>query len=502
MSSPVILGLVKTAAPEIVKLLESLDPAQILAIINAILDVTQSPTEIYWTFKEYAGKITKTFVYPKGITAKEADEAVENLDKLVQNIFPLLKDLGVLDAEDLPTVVNGLLFTNANLTKLTTTVYGGIYSAAKKADVTALLKSLGLDFSPKGVANILMDSSYGKTYSSAAKTLKKAKSWSKVKKLNWGFKDGSSKAQTGFVNALAALLRPVNDILSVFLAEGKGLDINLDAKSKAELLKMVKNINVKKSEIGGIKDTDPYGCKIYLEIKNGVLILTVDSKASDKNSTFKLDINGVAATLIEMDSDAEAGFGTNGYENAVIPLLEAFLCDDVVTYDEYISDYEDAKDNLIIDVLNPIVGLVNKVLEAPGSTLTAILPNLAYFIDSNGFRNSLFVCDMNTRRPYITCQTLVNRNLCLIGGKNFTAFVDKTSSDCDCHIIQHFFESFTHGLINALYNRNNQVGIEITVVKVDTRLCKSLFNSVCGCITNEWSWANLIIKPIFDDGSL
>lgn len=389
LSSPVILGLVKTAAPEIVKLLESLDPAQILAIINAILDVTQSPTEIYWTFKEYAGKITRTFVYPKGITAKEADEAVENLDKLVQNIFPLLKELGVLDAEDLPTVVNGLLFTNANLTKLTTTVYGGIYSAAKKADVTALLKSLGLDFSPKGVANILMDSSYGRTYSSAAKRLKKAKSWSKVKKLNWGFKDGSSKAQTGFVNALAALLRPVNDVLSVFLAEGKGLDINLDAKSKAELLKMVKNINVKKSEIGGIKDKDPYGCKIYLEIKNGVLVLTVDSKASDKNSTFKLDINGVAATALDVLADTSVGLGTNGYENAVIPLLEAFLCDDVVTYDEYISDYEDAKDNLIIDVLNPIVGLVNKVLEAPGSTLTAILPNLAYFIDSNGLAQAV-----------------------------------------------------------------------------------------------------------------
>lgn len=389
LSSPVILGLVKNAAPEIVKLLESLDPAQILAIINAILDVTQSPTEIYWTFKEYAGKITKTFVYPKGITAKEADEAVENLDKLVQNVFPLLKELGVLDAEDLPTLVNGLLFTNENLTKLTTTVYGGIYSAAKKADVTALLKALGLDFSPKGVANILMDSSYGKTYSSAAHSLKKAKSWKKVKKLNWGFKDGSSKAQTGFVNALAALLRPVNDVLSVFLAEGKGLDINLDAKSKAELLKMVKNINVKKSEIGGIKDKDPYGCKLYLEIKNGVLILTVDSNASDKNSTFKLDINGVAATALDVLADTSVGLGTNGYENAVIPLLEAFLCDDVVTYDEYISDYEDAKDNLIIDVLNPIVGLVNKVLEAPGSTLTAILPNLAYFIDSNGLAQAV-----------------------------------------------------------------------------------------------------------------
>ena len=389
LSSPVILGLVKDAAPEIVKLLESLDPGQVLALISAILDITQSPTEVYWTFKEYAGKLTNTFVFPKGITASEANEAVDNLDKLVQNVFPLLKDLGVLDVEDLPTLVNGLLFTNENLTKLTTAVYGGIYDAAKKAKITNLLKSLGLDFSPKGVASILMDESYGKTFSSAAHSLKKAKSWKNVKTLNWGFKNGSSKAQTGFVNALAALLRPVNGVLSIFLAEGKGLEVDLDDSSKAEIIKMVKTINVKKSEIGGIKDKDPYGCKLYLEIKNGVLIITVDSNASDKNSTLKLDINGVAATLVEMASDAEFGFGTNGYENAIIPLLEAFLCEDVPTYEEYLADYEESKDNLLIDVLNPIVDLVNRVLEAPANTLTAILPNLAYFIDSNGLAQAV-----------------------------------------------------------------------------------------------------------------
>lgn len=389
LSSPVILGLVKDAAPEIVKLLESLDPGQVLALISAILEITQSPTEVYWTFKEYAGKLTNTFVYPKGITAREANEAVDNLDKLVQNVFPLLKDLGVLDVEDLPTLVNGLLFTNENLTKLTTAVYGGIYDAAKKAEITDLLKSLGLDFSPKGVASILMDESYGKTFSSAAHSLKKAKSWKKVNTLNWGFKNGSSKAQIGFVNALAALLRPVNGVLSIFLAEGKGLEVDLDDSSKAEIIKMVKTINVKKSEIGGIKDKDPYGCKLYLEIKNGVLIITVDSNASNKNSTLKLDINGVAATLVEMASDAEFGFGTNGYENAIIPLLEAFLCEDVPTYEEYLADYEESKDNLLIDVLNPIVDLVNRVLEAPANTLTAILPNLAYFIDSNGLAQAV-----------------------------------------------------------------------------------------------------------------
>ena len=389
LSSPVILGLVKDAAPEIVKLLETLNPGQILAVISAILDITQSPTEIFWTFRAYAGDITKTFVYPQGITASEANEAVDNLDKLVQNVFPLLKDLGVLDIEDLPTLVNGFIFTNENLTKLTTAVYGGIYDAAKKAKITGLLKSLGLDFSPKGVASILMDESYGKTFSSAAHSLKKAKNWKKVKTLNWGFKNGSSKAQTGFVNALAALLRPVNGVLSIFLAEGRGLDLDLDDSSKADIIKMVKNINVKKTEIGGIKDTDPYGCKLYLEIKNGILAITIDSNASEDNSVFKLNINGVASTLLDMLSEAEFGFGTNGYENAIIPLLEAFLCEDVPTYEEYLADYEESKDNLLIDVLNPIVDLVNRVLEAPANTLTAILPNLAYFIDSNGLAQAV-----------------------------------------------------------------------------------------------------------------
>ena len=384
LSSPVILGLVKDASPEIYKLLSTLNPAQILAIINAILDVTQSPTEIFWTFREYAGEVTKTFVYPKGITASESNEAVDNLDKLVQNVFPLLKDLGVLDYEDLPTLVNSLLYKNELITKLATTVYGGIYDAVKKAGLTDTLKSLGIDLSPKGLATVLMDESYGRTYSSAAKTLKKAKSWSKVKKVNWGFKDGSDKAQTGFINALTALLRPVNSVLSIFLAEGKGLEDALSESDIKDLLDTIKKINIKKQAIGGIKEEDPYGCKLYLTIKNGVLTLTIDSNGSDDDSTFKCNIYNIAKTLVESFSDTSVGFGTNGYENAVIPLLEAFLCDDVVTYKQYLKDYEKAKDNLLLDILNPLFGLVDEVLASPANKLTAILPNLAYFIDSNG----------------------------------------------------------------------------------------------------------------------
>ncbi|MBQ3097624.1 MAG: hypothetical protein IJC66_05655, partial [Kiritimatiellae bacterium] len=48
-----------------------------------VIASVQSPTEIFWTFKEYAGRITNTFIYPQGILASDASKAVGQLDDLV-----------------------------------------------------------------------------------------------------------------------------------------------------------------------------------------------------------------------------------------------------------------------------------------------------------------------------------------------------------------------------------------------------------------------------------
>jgi hypothetical protein len=76
--------------------------------------------------------------------------------------------------------------------------------------------------------------------------------------------------------------------------------------------------------------------------------------------------------------------GANAYESTIIPLLEAFMCDGVKTYDQYVKDFHKAKDNLVLDILNPLFGFVDDVLAAPIDTITKVLPNLAYFIDNNG----------------------------------------------------------------------------------------------------------------------
>lgn len=384
LGSELIQSLIDSLAPGLSNIFKKLSAAEILTTLNKVLAVVQSPTQVYWTFSEYAAKLTNSFVYPKGITASTANEAVNQLDDLVANVFPLLNGLGVTDIQGLGSLVNDNLYTNSILTKLATALYGALDGNSTIKQVFAALK---LDVSPKGIAAYLTDSSYGKTYSSAAKTLKSAKNWKSVKKLDWGFKDGSAKAQTGFINGLAAILRPLNNILSVFLCEGT-LDLN-----KLELTKLIKSLDFSgKTELGSGES----GCTLKYSFKKGVLELDIRSNVKTYNNknnvtnVFKLDVISIINDLKEKtDYDGIIDLGTNGFESAVIPILEAFMCDGIKTYKQYKSDYKKAKDNLLINVLKPLLGFVDEVCEKPFDTLTAVLPNVAYFLDSNGLMQAI-----------------------------------------------------------------------------------------------------------------
>lgn len=337
--------------------LAKLDACVVLDMLTEIISATQNPTEIYWTFSEYVAKETDSFVFPRGINQSKADDAVDSLDELVNNIFPLLQSFGVLNQSNLTEVVDELLFTNDMVTKIATGVYGAIEKAAKGQFV----------FTPSQLADYLLDSSYGATYTSAAAALKKCSSWSQVKSLNWGFTDGSAKAEQGFINALAALCRPVNDVLAVFLAEG---DANI-----VEIVKgVLKDLNLKIVKNSG-------DVKLTIAITDNALYIETYNNAA-KNAQPNLFKVELIPLLDELSNVKIAG--GNGYQSAIIPLLEALMCDGVKTYKQYINDYNKAKDNLLIDILNPLFGFVDDVLEAPFDTLTAVLPNVAYFLDNNG----------------------------------------------------------------------------------------------------------------------
>lgn len=339
---------------QLLDMISRLTKKDLLNIIHAVIAKTTDPTTAYWTFLQYVQEKTTGFYYPAGVTAQDASDAVGDLDTMVTSVIGLLAGLDVVKQDNLKDLVSSLIFTNANLTKLASTLYGAI------DPYKDYLGYAGIDVSKKGVAKLLTDGSYGKTYSSAAKAIKKAKSWKKLGNINWGFTDGSAKAQQGFVNGLAAILRPLDGVLSLLLA-GDDLAVG------QILTDLVKNLN-----FGSSKDT--------VQLKNGNLRIRI--KGSDKYSkTSVLEIN--LYKVIE-DVKSLSIYGGNGYESAIVPLLEALECPNVKTYKQYKADIKKSSDSVLTDVLNPIVGFLNKVLDAPFDTLTAVLPNVAYYIDNNG----------------------------------------------------------------------------------------------------------------------
>lgn len=103
--------------------------------------------------------------------------------------------------------------------------------------------------------------------------------------------------------------------------------------------------------------------------------------------------------------------GTNGYNTAVIPILEALGCPDkhILTY----SQYEKGKgsEKIIGSIITPVLDLVDKICKKPVYTLTAILPNLIYFV-SNG---SLMQCLENLMKPFSELSESVGIDLKSLG---------------------------------------------------------------------------------------
>lgn len=89
-------------------------------------------------------------------------------------------------------------------------------------------------------------------------------------------------------------------------------------------------------------------------------------------------------------------YGSNGYNTAVIPLLEALGCesDSIPTYDEYKKASDKGKG--IETLTKTVVKLIDRILDKPVYTITQILPNLLYFINSDG----IGICIENLMYPF------------------------------------------------------------------------------------------------------
>lgn len=89
--------------------------------------------------------------------------------------------------------------------------------------------------------------------------------------------------------------------------------------------------------------------------------------------------------------------GTNGYNTAVIPLLEALGCPSkhILTQAQY--EKQKGSSKIISAITTPLFDLVDKICKKPVYTLTSILPNMIFFV-SNG---SLVQCLDNLLSPML-----------------------------------------------------------------------------------------------------
>ena len=261
---------------------------ELIKTVVTLFSMTSAPQNNYqWV---YPG-ITQTFVtYTPTLTA---DDYLKYLDK----VDPLLTDF-VKESDPEGTIENEIkkaIYSNSLVTELVV----GIFSLLGSEETAPLFALLGMDVTPKGVAD-----SINKYYPYTAKQLYRFTSWERLKGsyLSWGFYDGD---KAGFQRAITRVLTPFVPLLSCVLA-------------------------------------------------------------------------GQNVTL--MDSITIPG--ADGYNTAIIPLLEALGCnsEDIKTFRQYQTGA--GTTSVITDILEPVTGLIDRLAASPVKTACSILPNVIYFMES------------------------------------------------------------------------------------------------------------------------
>ncbi len=269
---------------------------EIIVLFVRLLNAEKGEINNYtWTFGDFQ---PANITYTPNLTRENFQKVVDGMDDLINQF--------IAEGGKHKTVREALapqIYSNSLVSTLVCEIYGMLSGE----DLKAIAAVAGLDITPAALANELTES----RFSGTRYALSRVSAWNKVnpKTLTWGFKNGD---KDGFVKALCAALRPMEDIVDMLLCEGK-------------------------VQLMGAVDV----------------------------------------------------YGSNGYNTAVIPLLEALGCsnDSILTYDEYKKAAEKGK--AIEVVVNSLMSLVERVLDRPVYTVTEILPNLLYFINNKGIETCI-----------------------------------------------------------------------------------------------------------------
>ena len=287
---------------KIVDKLMAKETDELIRLFVDLLNAEKGQVNNYvWAFAPYeAGNVT----YTANLSEEKFQRAVDGIDELL--------DQFIAEGGQYKSVKEALgpeIYSN----KLVSTLVCEIYGMLSGEELKAVAELVGMNVTPSGLAAELSEMRFADT----RYALSRVSSWEKVNvnTLTWGFKNGD---RDGFIKALTAALRPMEDIINMLL------------------------------------------CGDKIQIMGAVDI-----------------------------------YGSDGYNTAVIPLLEALGCDSdsILTYEEFEKACRKGKGTE--KLLETAIELVDRVLEKPLYTLTEILPNLLYFIDNGG----LEICIENLMYP-------------------------------------------------------------------------------------------------------
>ena len=312
------------------------NPASILDVIANILGGEVSYIPVQNRLIDLVGFDYRSYSF---LTETNADIIANNLDDLIVDI---LTKAGIAGGS-LKGLVGGLL-TNDVASSLVGAITGllggesvegilGTISSLATGESAILVvydekgnvKPLGLDLTVQGFAKEYKK--YSNRNAEFAKRLDAATKWSDVDAtgINWGV----NGTVTSLVNALAGILNPLNCVLELLLnGEGKTLGVLPSRNADGSII-----------------------------MKDGKPVCVANIK------------------------------GGNGYDYAIIPLLEAFGLEakDVKTQKQYAEAVANDGANTLGYILGKIGSWADWLLARPVDRLLTILPNVGYFLANEGF---------------------------------------------------------------------------------------------------------------------
>lgn len=206
--------------------------------------------------------------------------------------------------------------------------------------------------------------------------------------------------------------------------------------------------------------------------------------------------------------DAVTVYGSNGYNTAVIPILEALSCEAerIPSYADYKSTA--ATEKAITGILEPVTALLDRLIEKPVATVCEILPNLLYFTESGGLTQSInnLIYPVQVLLKKLDAQDLLPAELSGAGNIDLNSLIDDalSSSDLNLSLPEPDFKlimslgaaeervskrSDNGSFVNYTYIRSNPTEVLVSVLRYVVGALESEENSelLSGLLSQEGS---------------